>query len=312
MSTVIVLGGSGMLGSMLVDVLSSQNDIDLIATIRSRNGASSDIARRYVGVKWIDFDASGDIDSRLATLPKADFLINAIGITKPMVHDDNAFEVERAIRINCHLPHRVAAWAEASGCRILQIATDCVWSGKKGSYLETDPHDALDVYGKTKSLGEVVSPKFTHLRCSIIGPEPKEYKFLIEWFRRQPNGAQVTGFTDHQWNGLTTLHFARICLGVIRQRAMELPRMTHVLPSGRISKADMLAEFAKVYMRGDVRIVRADSGKPVDRTLSTVDIAASNRLWVAAGYNAAPTVPQQLAELAAYEFRGAPVTNRSR
>ena len=66
------------------------------------------------------------------------------------------------------------------GARVLQIATDCVYSGAQGAYVETDLHDALDVYGKTKSLGECQEPNVYHLRCSIIGPEPKDFKFLIE------------------------------------------------------------------------------------------------------------------------------------
>ena len=92
------------------------------------------------------------------------------------------------------LPHQLARKAESSGAKVIQIATDCVYSGKKGEYVESDEFDPLDVYGKTKSLGEVTSPGVYHLRCSIIGPEPKEHKFLLDWFLGQPKNARVNGY----------------------------------------------------------------------------------------------------------------------
>ena len=95
---------------------------------------------------------------------------HAIGVIKPYIRDDDAAAVERALRVNGLFPHILARAAERSGCRVLQIATDCVYAGTIGNYREAAPHDALDVYGKTKSLGEVNSAAVHHLRCSIIGP----------------------------------------------------------------------------------------------------------------------------------------------
>ena len=82
----------------------------------------------------------------------------------------------------------------------MQIATDCVYSGKKGSYNEDDLHDALDVYGKTKSLGEAQSPNLLNIRCSIIGPEQGKHVSLLEWFLTQEPGAKLQGFAHHHWN----------------------------------------------------------------------------------------------------------------
>lgn len=304
MKKIIVLGGTGMLGSMVTDLLSRESGLKIFSS--SRGAAAILLRDKIPGVEWTDFDAmSPDIDKALAALPLADWVINAIGITKPLVRDDNAFEVERAICVNSLFPHRLAAWAEKRNARIIQIATDCVWSGQKGAYSEVDAHDALDVYGKTKSLGEVHSPAVSHLRCSIIGPEPKENKFLIEWFRRQPKNAAVRGFLDHRWNGVTTLQFARLCLGMIREN-LKLPRLIHVVPDGTISKADLLACFAEAYGRTDLRIDRVESGKVVDRTLGTVNSEANTKLWTSAGYTAAPSVPSQILELSQFDYRGSP------
>jgi len=251
----------------------------------------------------VPFDGMSEAAAdQLAASGRFDWIVNAIGITKPLIRDDNLAEIERAIRINSVLPHLVAEFAANIGARVLQIATDCVYSGAKGSYVETDPHDALDVYGKTKSLGECYHPNVGHLRCSIVGPEPKDYKFLIEWFRRQPSGATVNGFVNHMWNGVTTLHFARLCRGVI-ESDLALPHIQHVVPAGIISKAAMLHEFAGAFGRGDITIRDANAAMVIDRTLATRNPELNAALWSAAGYLKPPTVPEMIAELARYDYR---------
>ena len=211
MTNVLVLGGSGILGSMVVDVLARAPELTVAATVR--NTALADRFRTlYPNVRWALFDGR-NLDRDRAVFDRQAWIVNAMGITKPLIHDDHPAEIETAIAINSILPHRVGQCAADRGATVLQIATDCVYSGTKGGYMETDAHDALDAYGKTKSLGETYIPSVHHLRCSIIGPEPKDFKFLVEWFLRQPRGARVSGFVNHRWNGVTTLQFARLCLG---------------------------------------------------------------------------------------------------
>jgi dTDP-4-dehydrorhamnose reductase len=286
---------------MVTDELARRPGMRVAATYR----APSSIPQRISipGAGWVPFDASdSNLDEALLACGQHQWIINAIGITKPLIRDDNPQEVERAIRINALLPHVVSRFAEAHGARVLQIATDCVYSGAKGAYVETDPHDALDVYGKSKSLGECFAPNMAHLRCSIIGPEPKDFKFLIEWFRSQPARGRVNGFVNHKWNGITTLHFARLCAGIIETET-SLPHLQHVVPEGVISKAEMLHEFAAAYRRTDVQINDIEAPKVIDRTLSTVNPELNRQLWHAAGYQTLPTLPEMIAEAAGYPYR---------
>lgn len=301
MKSVLVLGGTGMLGSMVTDVLARWPGIRLTATWRPTNRNSRAVF--IPGVVWVPFDAvDANLEDVLSACGHHQWIINAIGITKPLIRDDDPQQVERAIKINSLLPHAVAQFAEAHGARVVQIATDCVYSGAKGGYVETDSHDAHDVYGKSKSLGECYAPNTAHLRCSIIGPEPKDHKFLVEWFRTQPAGAQVNGFANHKWNGITTLHFARLCGGII-ERENSLPHLQHMVPQGVISKAEMLREFAAAYQRADIRINDTDSSNVIDRTLSTANPDLNRSLWRGAGYEAPPTIPRMIAEVANYSYR---------
>jgi dTDP-4-dehydrorhamnose reductase len=301
MKSVLVLGGTGMLGSMVTDELARRSGIRLTATRRAVSQIPQSAS--IPGVVWVPFDAAdSSLDDALLACGHHQWIINAIGITKPLIRDDNPQQVERAIRINALLPHAIARFAEAHGARVLQIATDCVYSGAAGACVEMDTHDALDVYGKSKSLGECYTPNMAHLRCSIIGPEPKDFKFLLEWFRSQPAGARVNGFVNHKWNGITTLHFARLCAGII-ETEVQLPHLQHVVPDGVISKAEMLHEFAAAYRRTDVHINDIVASNVIDRTLSTANPELNRQLWHAAGYRMPPTVPEMIEEVAKYPYR---------
>ncbi len=299
---VVILGASGMLGSMVTDFLSRDESLSVTATMRSSKLIAE--ARRLVdNVEWRVFeikDENRDVQ-QFQEFPEPDWIINAIGVIKPYIRDDRPDEIERAIIVNSCFPHWLARSFEKS--RILQIATDCVYSGSKGLYLESDIHDALDVYGKTKSLGETWLPNVGHLRCSIIGPEPKGYVSLLEWFRRQPANAKVSGYTNHTWNGVTTLHYAKICHGIIKNE-ISLPHIQHVIPGGDITKHDLLCCFARCYGRNDIQITAADAQKVIDRTLATENHNLNMKLWEAAGYqDCPPSVCEMVEELAAFDFR---------
>ncbi len=302
MIRVIIMGASGMLGSMVANVLSQDPHLAVAATVRTES--LSTIAKtRLPGVEWRIFDAEGPGHlSDLDVLRGQEWIVNCIGITKPLIRDDAPADVERAVQVNAVLPYRIAAQAVATGARVIQIATDCVYSGARGGYQEDDPHDALDVYGKTKSLGEVPDPRVYHLRCSIVGPEPKEGKFLLEWLCRQPRRARVKGYANHLWNGVTTLQFARVTQAIIK-RGVDLPIRQHLVPAGVMTKAELLREFARRYGREDVEIESVAAEHRVDRTLATRRPDINRALWAAAGYAEPPGIPEMILEASRYAYQ---------
>ena len=302
MINVVVLGGTGMLGSMVVDVLARNNNIKVTATSRSSDLINR-FSKRAPEVNWDLLDVySLDRNEIASVLAQADWVINAIGMTKPYAHDDNPMEVERAILVNALLPFELSHVAGDRSTRIIQIATDCVYDGIKGGYIESDPHNALDVYGKTKSLGEALLSNVNCLRCSIIGPEPKAYVSLLEWFRRQLKSASVNGFTNHLWNGVTTLHFALVCQGVILQ-SIDLPHLQHVIPDDAITKSDLLKGFAQDFHREDISIQPVAAKTIIDRTLATTNKDLNQKLWDSAGYSVPPSVLKMVSELASFDYR---------
>jgi dTDP-4-dehydrorhamnose reductase len=301
---VIVLGASGMLGAMVVDYLSQNEKLEVVGTVRTIE-VRDQLASRLSAVDWRTFDVIDreTTTAQLAALGRSEWIVNAIGLIKPYIKDDNSLEIQRALLVNSQFPHWLGEVATSWKSTVLQIATDCVYAGTKGNYIETDKHDAIDVYGKTKSLGEAFDEATKILRCSIVGPELKGHVSLLDWFRKQKSGAKLNGFTNHNWNGVTTLHFAKICEGIITHRP-NLARMQHVIPSGQISKFELVSSFARSFNRPDVEITPTVAATEINRTLGTTNADKNLELWDAAGYRGTPpTVPQMVEELAKFQGR---------
>jgi dTDP-4-dehydrorhamnose reductase len=299
---VVVLGGSGMLGSMITDVLARDSSLRISATLRDASlvGWATD---SLDSVEWKQLDVVRSSDEELIqVLGHADWIINAVGVIKPYVRDQNAIETERALSVNAVFPHRLARAAARINARVLQIATDCVYSGRVGGYGECSPHDPLDVYGKTKSLGEVVAPNVCHLRCSIVGPEVRNGLSLLEWFLERPRGAILHGYTNHHWNGMTTLHFARVCRGIVRS-SLSLPRLQHIVPADQAMKCELLRLFRTAYERTDIQIIPEEAPQRIDRTLATENRDLNEAIWAAEGYRQPPTIAGMVNELARFDFR---------
>ncbi len=298
----LILGGSGMLGSMVVDWLARDPAIKIGATVRNK-GYLEHCGRLFPEVQWHLLDIEDGLSCQgVSWIENYDWIVNAIGVIKPFIKDGSAPDIQRAIQINALFPYLLAREAESTGRRVIQIATDCVYSGKEGRYSEDAPHHPDDVYGKTKSLGEVSSKQVFHLRCSIIGPEVKNQVSLLEWFLKQPLGSTVTGFTNHRWNGITTLQFAKICHGIIK-RNLKMPSLHHIVPEDDVTKAELLADLASGYVRGDIIVNYGTSQNSVDRTLATKNPALNRLLWESAGYINPQSIQDMIKELCAFESR---------
>ena len=285
---------------MVLNWFARDPDVELTATIRDKS-AAADLLQFAPNASLQELDAeSANVKDLAGVLHGAVAAINCIGVIKPYIKDTDATQVERAIRVNSLFPHTLASVAQAERVRVLQIATDCVYSGTQGGYVEASQHDALDIYGKSKSMGEVHSPFVHHLRCSIIGPELRAHVSLLDWFLGQKQGAQVKGFLNHDWNGVTTLHFGKLCYGIIKNR-IELPHLQHLVPAGAIHKAQLLRVFAEAYRRSDIEIQPINAPTVIDRTLNTTDHLLNEKIWRAAGYGVPPTVEQMVKETAEYE-----------
>jgi dTDP-4-dehydrorhamnose reductase len=286
---ILILGCTGMLGSAVTQVF-SQSTANIIATARTAN------IEVPSNVELLTFDAESDaLESILANLEAGDYVINCIGIIKSEIDESNPVSFARATKINAEFPKQLAQFAEARNLRVIQIATDCVYSGNHGGYDEKSPHDPVDLYGKTKSLGEIPSPNFMHLRVSIIGPEKRGYSSLYEWVARQPRNATIRGYINHFWNGVPAKHFALLAKAAIEKELFEAG-VHHVVPSDVVSKSNLVRLIAKHSGRSDLTVVDYETDQPVDRSLRTIS-HLNHSLWNAAGYAELPSIAKLVSEI---------------
>lgn len=288
MANVLILGGSGMIGTGIAHSLQAAA---INVSVTSRSGLPLE---RLPGVEVHKFEAKTDsIEAALAHLQPGDYVINCIGMVKSLIHDDEPESHDAAYFLNSRFPSKLAAVAQAKGLKVIQMATDCVYSGLAGNYSETAAHDALDVYGKSKSLGEVASPAVMNLRVSVIG---KGSQGLYHWVASQPTNATINGYVDHQWNGITSVEYGRIIAGIVRG-GLFAPGIHHILPVGSVNKNELVHLIAANAGRADLQINPVASGKAVNRTLTTNNEAFNAKLWAAAGRATVPSVAELVAEI---------------
>ena len=281
-----------MLGSTSTRVLSNFG-FDVTGTTRQKERPLP-----YSGVKHVFLNVEDCLNGRSeVNFEDYDFVLNGIGLIKSLIHDDDPKSVIQATNVNTLFPIWLSEQATKGKFRLLQIGTDCVFSGSRGAYSENDEHDPLDVYGKTKSLGEASTKNVMILRCSIIGRETKTFTSLLEWFLKQSPNSIVKGYTNHLWNGITTISFAKIIRGIISTDSF-MDGKFHVLPRNQVSKSELLHVFSDYFNRNDIQIVGKNTDKAVNRTLDTKFPEVNSLFWRNAGYSNLPTIQDLIKETA--------------
>lgn len=280
MTKILVLGASGMLGASLLSYLAEKPGVEALGTVRSRSVADL-LPAKLRSLLRVGIDAS-DTDSLIALLAqeKPDVVVNCIGIIKQLSESKQELP---SIRINALFPHMLAQYCDWFGARLIQISTDCVFSGSQsaaqiaehGRYTEDSPTDAQDLYGRSKRMGEVHNQSHAvTLRTSIIGHELNSQRSLIDWFLSQTG--QVKGFTKAIFSGLPTVELGRVILDYV------VPNETlcglYQVAAEPIDKHRLLSLVAETYDH-NVTIV-PDATVVIDRGLN------GTRFAEATGYTA--------------------------
>jgi len=292
LNNILILGSTGMLGKMVSLVFSMYSKDNLYFTSRSEDKFSKELNGEI-----LFFDPIKDNFADLCKNVNPNFVINCIGAIKPTITNKNE-SINNAISINSLFPLEISKTAIDLDFNYIQIGTDCVFSGSKGNYSELSMTDATDVYGKTKIVGEVTSANKALIRSSIVGPETGNGKSLLNWFLRTED-LEVNGFTDHEWNGVTTLNFAKIVLGLTKNQNKNI-KLQHLIPNDKVNKFELLLLFQE-YFSKQIKINEAISETKVDRTLKTNNLRTNDELWKLGGYQKIPSVRENISELAEFE-----------
>ena len=226
-----------------------------------------------------------------------DYVINCVGLIRQKITASDFSSVDAAVTANIGIPLKLVRLSEKYNFKILQIGTDCVFSGTRGKYSEQDSHDALDLYGKTKSIGEIPHQNVALIRSSIVGLEANSSLSLMSWLLSQTENAIVDGYNDQFWNGITVLHFAKLVMGIVSSNNFDIfSGVHHFIPSDFASKGEMLELFAESFNRKDIRISHVPSGNRLDMRLGTSNTEFNKILWKTAGYEAPKSIEEMVVE----------------
>lgn len=281
---IIILGGSGLIGHKLWQLLPSRFD-EVYTTLRRPKQEFAKFglynSSKVIGnVDILDFDKLEGILQAV----DPDVIINCIGITKRKELIQDPFH---AISVNSLYPHKLAQWVRRHQRRMIHFSTDCVFNGAEGNYTEDSLTTAEDTYGRTKALGEVRYPNTLTIRSSFIGRELEGKTELLEWFLAQ-RGPKVRGFTQAYYSGVSTIFMTRV-VGDIIQNHPELSGLYQLATPEPIAKYDLLTIANRAFNK-NVELVPDDS-------FVNINTLNGDRLRAILGYSA-PSWEQMLSELA--------------
>lgn len=198
-----------------------------------------------------------------------DSVINCIGLLNQFAENNK----EKAVFLNAYLPHFLAEITSSTDTQIIHMSTDCVFSGRRGQYTESDERDGQTFYDRTKALGELEDGKNITLRNSIVGPDIKQSGIgLLNWFMQQHGS--VNGYTGAIWTGQTTLQLAKTMEIAACEKAHGL---YNTVPDTSISKYELLKLFNH-YLRKDTLTIHPVEGVHLDKSLKRTRFDFSYRI----------------------------------
>lgn len=216
---------------------------------------------------------------------KFDSVINCIGILNQFAEQNKAL----AAFLNSYFPHFLAECTTGTDTQVIHMSTDCVFSGKRGSYTEDDFQDGETFYDRSKALGELNDNKNITLRNSIVGPDINPNGIgLLNWFMKQEG--EINGYTKAMWTGQTTLQLAKTMEVAAKEKAHGL---FNTVPNHSISKCDLCGLFNK-YLRDNSITINPVEGINADKSLKRTHFEFSYLI---------PDYEQMVSEMADWVFK---------
>lgn len=244
---ILVLGANGLLGSYVYTYL-SQVFSEVVGTTRD----TFDVYQLF---------KTKTLTSRVLEMKSFDMIINCIGIT-----NKRDVSIEEMMIVNSYFPHLLDTLF-CGGTGVIHPTTDCVYSGQQGWYDLNNPPDCHDIYGITKLLGETLTNSCV-IRVSIIGESLCDKTGLLEWVKSSTG--EISGYTNHLWNGITCLEYAKLIHELITTQTMWVGvRHVRSLWNGqqKVSKYDLIKTIIDVFELPNVKVI-AFATPICDRTLN--------------------------------------------
>ena len=186
-----------------------------------------------------------DIPNQLKSI-QPDIIINAAAYTNV---DQAEIDQEKALNINAKAPAILAQYCKQQNIPLINYSTDYVFDGTKTSdYFELSTPNPLNVYGKTKLLGDlsILRQKLNGyiLRVSWVYGN-KDHSFLNK-IQKQIDNKKTLRVVDDQIGTPTSSSFiAKITRKLIELKNIKPIQIYNLSPKDKCSWFD----FAKEYLK---------------------------------------------------------------
>jgi dTDP-4-dehydrorhamnose reductase len=245
-NTIIIFGSNGMLGRYITKYFREKTDITVIALTRTE----FEITHKSI--------LSLDTFMKNFKINENTCVINCNGLIPQRSNGRNANDY---YLINTLFPLYLSKVCLNYNTKLICPTTDCVFSGNKGNYIETDFHDEVNDYGISKSLGEPHDA--TVIRTSIIGEELENKKSFLEFIKNSTG--EINGWDNHYWNGITCYQYCKIIHTIITNN-LFWKGVRHIYSPNKKTKYELACIIKNVY-NIDVNINKYISSFFCDKTL---------------------------------------------
>lgn len=255
MEKVFIFGATGMLGRYMSSYLKQFDQLDIVKVTRKEIDA----------LKVTVEDILEFFNINNVSISTKCVVINCMGVI-PQSKNVNDISNFSYFRINSIFPNLLATVCDKLCVKYIHITTDCVFSGNRGIYSETDDHDETNNYGVSKSLGEL-GINATVIRTSIIGEELKNKYSLLEWVRTHTH-TEINGYTNHYWNGVTCLQLSKIIANIILYKQYWIG-VRHIFSPSPVSKYELVCMINEIYKLNNT-VHKFSTEQKIDKTLKSI------------------------------------------
>ena len=247
--SISILGGKGMLGSDIADIC-------------RRRGIDTTI------LDLPEFDITNP--KQLAEVVKStQIIVNCAAYTNV---DGAENQIESAYKINAEAVGRLGAMARKADVWVMHISTDFVFDGRSNKpYIETDPANPVNTYGKTKLAGEYLLSQSGCRHC-ILRVEwtygSAGDNFVTRLIKRAKTGGTLTVVDDQIGSPTATTEVAKTICKILSRKPEGI---FHFAGTGYVSRFEM-AKFIFDKLSMEVNLLpckTSDYPSPAARPLNS-------------------------------------------
>lgn len=242
MDTLLVTGGSGLLGSSVAELARTR-----FRTFATYNMHQIDLERcEFVRVDLTDVLQVKKIFEKI----RPGVVVHSAALVNVDYCEAHKEETWKA---NVDATENVAALCEKLGTRLIYVSTDYVFDGERGLYTETDVPAPVNYYAKTKLEGERALERHGGLdyciaRTCIYGWNVQEkHNFASFILNKLRTGQKINAFTDQYNSPMLANNCADALLALADKMTGVSGEVFHVAGSERASKFDFALALSEVF-----------------------------------------------------------------